>query len=97
LAQIKQLDNQWRVTGPMTMSHVNVLLQEASALSMPDAFEVNLADVTEVDTASIAVIFEWLRTAKSRKSKITFSHFPANLISLATLYGVIDLIPQSSH
>jgi len=97
LAQITLQDERWLISGAMTMSNVNALLVEAEALTMPKKFEIDLKDVSDVDTATIALIFEWLRNAHAQKCKVVFSNFPANLISLATLYGVIELIPQTAH
>lgn len=79
------------------MPHVSPLLAESTALSMDKVFEIDLGQVTEVDTVTISLLFEWLRTAHARKSKLTFANFPQNLVSLATLYGVLELLPQTTH
>src|ERR1051325_8407898 len=97
MAQIVQQGNRWQVSGAMTMPQVKDLLAESGALSPTAETEIDLAGVSEVDTATISLLFEWLRQAYARKSRLTFTHLPQNLTSLATLYGVLDLIPQSSH
>lgn len=97
MAQIKQEGNRWLVSGDMTISQVNVLLAEGLALPVPPQLEIDLTAVSDVDTASISLLFEWLRRAETEKSKATFVNLPQNLISLATLYGVLELIPQSIH
>jgi len=81
----------------MTMPHISALLAESSQLAMAKAFEIDLAEVTDVDTATISLLFEWLRTAHEHKSKLKFLNFPENLVSLATLYGVLELLPQVTH
>ncbi|HWU83576.1 MAG TPA: STAS domain-containing protein [Methylophilaceae bacterium] len=58
---------------------------------------MDLAGVSDVDTASISLMFEWLREAHASKHKVTFANLPKNLLSLATLYGVLELIPQTAH
>jgi phospholipid transport system transporter-binding protein len=97
LAQIRQEGNRWLVSGAMTMAQVNALLAQSSALSVTNELEVDLAEVTDVDTTTISLLFEWLRQACGRKCKVTFVHLPENLVSLATLYGVLELLPQSPH
>lgn len=97
MAQIKQEGNRWLVSGDMTISQVNVLLAEGLALPVTPELEIDLAAVSDVDTVSISLLFEWLRRANAEKSKATFVNLPQNLISLATLYGVLELIPQSLH
>lgn len=97
MANITQQDHRWLITGAMTMPHISQLLAESAGLAMTKAFEIDLAEVTDVDTATISLLFEWLRTAHEHKSKLTFSNFPENLVSLATLYGVLELLPQAAH
>lgn len=97
MAQITQQDNRWLVSGEITADHVCALLSESAAIGNGRDIEIDLAAVSGVDTASISLMFEWLRQAHASKHKITFVNLPKNLLSLATLYGVLELIPQSSH
>ena len=97
MAQIQQQGNRWLISGDMTVNQVDVLLAESKALQMPDALEIDLAQVAEVDTVALSLIFEWVRHAAANKANISLVNLPANLASLATLYGVLELIPQSSH
>lgn len=77
----------------MTVDQVNALLAESSALVMPG--EIDLGQVSEVDTTAVSLLFEWQRQAQAKRSTITFVNLPDNLVSLAKLYGVSDLIPQT--
>lgn len=94
MTQIISEGQRWQVQGDMTMPQVNKLLAQSQALPMADRLEVDLSAVSEVDTATISVLFEWLRRAQDQKCELKFIHFPKNLTSLATLYGVLDLIPH---
>ncbi|MFJ5446288.1 lipid asymmetry maintenance protein MlaB [Methylobacillus methanolivorans] len=95
MAQIQQQGSRWLISGEMTINQVDVLLAESKALQMPAELEVDLAQVAEVDTVALSLIFEWLRHAAANKANIKLVNLPANLVSLATLYGVLALIPQS--
>ncbi|MGZ8253153.1 MAG: STAS domain-containing protein [Methylophilaceae bacterium] len=97
MAEIKKEAHRWLVSGDMTISQVEALLAQSADLATAKSLEIDLAAVSEVDTASISLLFEWLRSAHAHKVKLTFAHFPQNLVSLATLYGVVELIPQNSH
>jgi len=97
LAQIIQDGSRWLVSGAMTVAQMNALLAESAALAAADQVEIDLKAVLDVDTTAISLLFEWLRQAYTRKSKVVFSNLPQNLTSLATLYGVLELIPQSTH
>ena len=94
MAQIVQKDNRWLVSGAMTVDQVNALLAESSALAMPGV--IDLGQVSDVDTTAVSLLFEWQRQAQARQSTISFSNLPDNLASLAKLYGVSDLIPQTA-
>jgi phospholipid transport system transporter-binding protein len=46
-----------------------------------------------VDSAALAVVFAWLRDAHSAKRTLSFASVPQQLVSLAAVYGVSDLLP----
>ena len=97
MAQITQDGNRWLVSGAMTVAQMNALLAESAALAGTAHVEMDLKQVSDVDTTAISLLFEWLRQAHARKSEVVFSNLPENLVSLATLYGVLELIPQTTH
>jgi len=39
-------------------------------------------------------MMEWQRRAVALNKKVVFTHLPANLTSLASLYGVTEFIPM---
>lgn len=57
------------------------------------ATEIDLADVTDVDSSGIAVLLSWLRAAKTRGCSVTFFNIPQSMRNLAAVYGVTDLLP----
>jgi len=97
LSQITKLDNRWEIDGDITINQAQTLLLESKQLPMALTLVVDLSKVTHVDTASISLMFEWLRHAKAKKCDLRFANFPKNLLSLIALYGVTDLIPQVTH
>lgn len=83
--------DQLNVDGPLTIDSVAAVLNASTEL-LPDVTRVNLSGVTEVDSAAVGLLLEWRRQRAG--TQLLFSHLPAALISLAELYGVVDLIPQ---
>lgn len=81
----------------MTLENVNALLEESNAAFTAENLEMDLAGVSEVDSTAVSLMFEWLRQAHKRNISLTFVNLPANLVNMATLYGVLDLIPQHHH
>lgn len=79
--------------GPLTMDNVVAVLDEGSRL-LPTGprIVIDLAGVTEVDSAAVSLLLEWRRAAQRSGRKVEFANLSANLKSLAALYGVSDLL-----
>jgi phospholipid transport system transporter-binding protein len=82
------------VSGPMTMSGAATLLAEGEAAIASNAAAFDLAAVTEMDSSCLAVVFGWMRAAKAGGKTLRLLNPPQNLLSLAAVYGVADLLPQ---
>ena len=59
---------------------------------LPERLTIDFAAVTEVDSSAVALLLEWRRQAERRGKTLAFVNLPANLLALAELYGVTDLI-----
>ncbi len=84
----------YRVQGPVTMANATSILVESAKLFDHEALVVDLSEVEEVDSSAVSLMLQWIREARQRNQSLVFTHLPKNLISLATLYGVQDIIPQ---
>ena len=80
------------VKGPLTMRNVTAVLAESAPLFTGPSIVVDLAGVTEVDSAAVSLLLEWRRMAAKAQHRIEFANLPANLKSLAELYGVLGLL-----
>ena len=80
------------VQGPLTMKNVTAVLAESVPLFSGPRVLVDLAEVTEVDSAAVSLLLEWRRAAAKAQRHIEFANLPPNLASLAELYGVLELI-----
>jgi phospholipid transport system transporter-binding protein len=78
----------------MTMSGATALLAEGEAAIASNASAFDLAAVTEMDSSCLAVVFGWMRAAKAGGKSLRLLNPPENLLSLAAVYGVADLLPQ---
>lgn len=56
----------------------------------------NFSAVHEVDSSALAVIFAWQRSAKAVGMELKLTHLPANLVSLGEVYGVAELLRQTT-
>jgi len=82
------------VSGPATLATATRLLDETRAALAGGVAEVDLGDVTELDSSLLAVIFAWMREARSHGRVLALRRVPAELARLARLYGVAELLPQ---
>jgi phospholipid transport system transporter-binding protein len=95
---IIELANKWHVSGDVLMDNANLILNQSEIFNMDGGeIEVDFTDVSNVDTSALSLMLEWQRRAEAAKCKIKFANLPANLTSLANLYGVEDFIRLASH
>jgi phospholipid transport system transporter-binding protein len=94
LAQIQKTATSWKVSGNVTIDDAPSLLTETRHLPAQARLVVDFSEVRHVDTATLSLMFEWLRHAQTKKCDLKFSHLPQNLQSLMALYGITELIPQ---
>ncbi|MDD5174899.1 MAG: STAS domain-containing protein [Sterolibacterium sp.] len=90
---IRAAGNLVEVSGAMTLPGASELLAQGSAaLETPETL-FDLAAVTDVDSSSIAVIFGWVREARRQGKTVRIAHPPHELLTLADVYGVTELLP----
>jgi phospholipid transport system transporter-binding protein len=80
------------VQGPITVENVVALLGDGNARFTAPQVTVDLAAVTEVDSSALSLLLEWRREAGRNGRAIRYQNLPANLKSLAALYGVTEFV-----
>ncbi len=85
--------NRLLLDGELTVDTVARVLDDTSPQDRAAAEVVDFADVTEVDSAAIALAIAWLREARADGRTIRFENLPPAMAKLARLYAVADLIP----
>lgn len=89
---ISQDGDNYRVQGRITIDNARALLADGLRLFSKDGLAVDLSQLEEVDSSAVSLLLEWLREAQRNQHKLRFTNLPDNLKSLATLYGVLELI-----
>jgi phospholipid transport system transporter-binding protein len=87
-------DGRCTLQGPVTMANVEALLEEARGKFEAAQVTVDLSGVTEVDSAAVSLLLEWRRRALGANRTVRYVNLPANLKSLAMLYGVTELLGE---
>lgn len=90
---IREQDGGLRVEGRMTLEAAHALLEAGRGFFGVDR-RVDLSAVEAVDSAALAVLFGWMREAKKHGKSLSIENPPAQLMSLAELYGVAELLPR---
>ena len=82
--------------GPLSFESLPRVLAESDAYEaradLPDRLTIDFSGVTNVDSSAVALLLEWRRRALAHDKQLSFVNLPANLVSLAELYGVVDII-----
>jgi ABC-type transporter Mla MlaB component len=68
----------------------------ATRADLPDRLTIDFAGIDAIDSSAVALLLEWRRQAAGRGKKLDFVNLPANLVALATLYGVEHLIQPNT-
>jgi phospholipid transport system transporter-binding protein len=83
------------VSGAATLATAAQLLEAGRAPLAAGVRSIDLGEVTELDSSLLAVLFAWMREARERERALLLERLPADLQSLAQLYGVAELLPQA--
>ena len=85
-----------RLSGDLTLTTVSGLLEAGRAAVAAGDCVADLSAVTRVDSAALALLFAWLRAARSAGHRLSLVNAPTALVSLASLYDVDGLLPPAA-
>jgi len=82
--------------GPLNLASMATRLAETEAYanqtSLPECLTIDFQKVDEIDSSGVALLLHWRREAAKRGKSLRYVHLPPNLVELAELYGVAELI-----
>ena len=93
---ITRTGDQIEVSGSMTMATINALYNEGLKSQGNSNMVVDFARVEKMDSSAVSLMLVWLREAQRENTALSFINVPENLMSLAKLYGVADLLPLNT-
>ena len=82
-----------QVSGSVTVQTVASLTGIAAQAAGQSDLVIDMQQVEAVDSAAVSLMLLWLREAQRNKVNLCFEHVPENLLSLARLYDVAELLP----
>ena len=84
------------VDGHLTMETVPALFETGLQHLASEDLQVDFSGVESVDSAAISMLLGWTRAAQRSQRTLRVTGLPDDLLSLARLYGVAELLPQQS-
>jgi phospholipid transport system transporter-binding protein len=82
----------FRPTLTLTVDNANITLETGLRAIESGQTEIDLAQLTTVDSAGVATLLAWQRAARAQQQSLSFRNLPPSLRSLAELYGVSDFL-----
>jgi phospholipid transport system transporter-binding protein len=90
-------DGRLTLVGPLTFATARAgrdLGERALAGGGSGALEIDCAGITASDSAGLAVLLDWLRSAKHAGRSLRYSHLPEGLQALARISEVEELLAR---
>ena len=90
-----------RLTGALDFETLPGVIAESEKFvarpDLPARLTIDFSGVAGVDSSAVALLLEWRRRALERGVALEFVALPANLLALAELYGVAQIIQPPAH
>ena len=78
----------WIFTGSLNFGNAGSVLAAARTLALPTEGEVDLGELTGIDSSAVAVLVALGRRAAEEGKPLRFAHVPAAVAALAQVYDV---------
>ena len=87
----------FRPTRTITVHNAAAVLDAGLRAIASGQNEFDFSEVTVVDSSAVAILVAWQRAANLQRSPLYLINLPASLQSLATLYGIAELLPSPAQ
>lgn len=82
--------------GSLNIETVPALFETGLQHLSGEELRVDFSQVESVDSAAVSMLLGWARAAKQAQQGLRVKSLPEDLLNLARLYGVAELLPQQS-
>jgi phospholipid transport system transporter-binding protein len=97
--KFEQHKNQIKLFGQLDFDTVANLLNKPEidfGIAENEQIEVDLSQITRFNSASLALLIEWMKMADQKGLQIKYHSAPEQLIKIAEAYGFKQKLPLSS-
>lgn len=92
------IEGEWMVVqGSLNIETVPALFETGLQHLAGEDFLVDFSQVASVDSAAVSMLLGWARAAQHIQHGLHVKGLPEDLLSLARLYGVAEMLPQQSN
>jgi len=84
------------VRGQLNITTVPALFETGLQHLTSEDLLVDFSQVEAVDSAAVGMLLGWVRAARREQRDLRVTGLPDDLLSLAGLYGVAELLPQQT-
>jgi phospholipid transport system transporter-binding protein len=84
------------VSGGLTMDTVPALFAEGLPYLTQENLVLDFAQIVAVDSSAVSLLLGWLRAAQQKNCELRVVNLPSSLSSLASLYGVSEMLPAQA-
>ncbi|MCP3867306.1 MAG: STAS domain-containing protein [Gammaproteobacteria bacterium] len=90
-------DGDLQVSGDLVFSTAGPLLRQGSELlESGRGTVIDLTEVAQCDSAGLALLLEWLELGRSKGLQVRFRGIPEDILRIAGLSNVSDLLPVAA-
>ena len=84
------------VHGNLTIETVTALFETGLQHLGGEDLQLDFSRVESVDSAAVSMLLGWARAAQRTQHQLRVKGLPEDLLSLANLYGVAEMLPAQS-
>jgi len=96
MLKVEQNKGQVKLYGQLDFETVAELLKKSPVSFQNGPVEVDLSEITRFNSASLALLIEWMKMAKQKGLQIKYHNAPEQLMAIARAYGIDDELPLTS-
>lgn len=90
---VDQGDGRFAIRGPLTFETVRSVMELSKPLFVDhDVLHIDLAEVTDGDSAGLALLLEWVNWGRHYVHEIRYKHVPKRIQAIAKISEVNDLL-----
>lgn len=82
------------VSGELGFTTATEALKAGQRMIGSQPCTIDLARVTEGDSAGLAVLIEWIATAEARGARLRYENVPGQILAIARISDVQDLLTR---